>query len=752
MIGTSVEHYQIVERLGQGGMGAVYRATDTLLEREVALKLLRPEYAADPQFAERFRAEAVTLAKLSHPNIATLYGFVRDSTQLCMVMELATGETLTSVLKRTGAMSWERAILLTGQMLDALQYAHERGVVHRDIKPSNLMVGQDDHLKLMDFGIARLMGTTRVTQMGFTVGTLEYMAPEQIRGEDVDGRADIYATGVVLYEMVTGQLPFKSSREQALMFAHLQQEVVPPRTYRPNLPWHLSDVIVRALAKAPGDRFASAREFSDALGASIGSSTVTVRVPTAGHTVTGTSASPRRRTAVSRSTATAGAGRIGDDESTQMAVSAADGRQGWLAKWWPTFRVSSNRFGGNKEPGVMYQAEVGAGGFGGAIRIVAVRMTTAGRRAASRVTEIMRRGGLAPAVVVALLLLIGGGWYWRQQRIRNGETGPTQSAAVSRASAGGNVPASAAGNVAPSTAGTVPASAAGSAPGSAPAGSAVVPASAAGSSSAPTAGGVSAPPSAASAASSTSEPPAGSVRPAAVTGANPGVAPALERGTPTSTVPAASVAGATAGSPAAAVGGSTAGSPAAAAGPPAPARNGAHSVAPTTTAAASTAAKTTAVAPASSLRGGAPAAREGASAPETAATAAPVPVRPAVPTLPDLTLENGVTLLTPKEGDVEETDGLLTVRGNEIVIVDDENKVLRSVRLRADGSGKGPIAAGPAQIYTHRRDRWLVVPLPGDRLVVQIDRDDVAKLIPALEARLGRPVTTVDGEPQFPKH
>jgi hypothetical protein len=136
----------------------------------------------------------------------------------------------------------------------------------------------------------------------------------------------------------------------------------------------------------------------------------------------------------------------------------------------------------------------------------------------------------------------------------------------------------------------------------------------------------------------------------------------------------------------------------------------------------------------------------------TAAAAAPAADHPPVPTVPDVKLENDVTLLTPKDDDVEETEGKLTFHGNEIVIIDEDDKVVRTVRLRADGPGRGPAANGPAQIYSHRRDRWLVLPLTGDRLVVQIDRDDIPKLTAALEARLGRPVTTVDGEPKFPKH
>jgi tRNA A-37 threonylcarbamoyl transferase component Bud32 len=689
MIGTKIEHYEIVERLGQGGMGAVYRATDTMLEREVALKMLRPEYAADPLFAERFRAEAVTLARLSHPNIATLFGFVRDASQLCMVMELATGETLGSLLKRTGALSWERAILLTGQMLDALQYAHDHGVVHRDIKPTNLMVGQDDHLKLMDFGIARLMGTTRVTQMGFTVGTLEYMAPEQIRGEDVDGRADIYAVGVVLYEIVTGQLPFKSSREQALMFAHLQQEVVPPRTHRPNLPWHLSDVIVRALAKAPGDRYSSAREFADALGASLSSqpATTPIRVST-GHTVSGNAAAPRRRTSPSRAVASAGVAYIGNrgDEETR-ATAAADGQKpGFWARWWPQVRVSSNKFGGANEPGVMYQAAVGAGGFAGAIRIVAVRMGTAGRVAATRVSQafvgashlLARR----PAIVGILVMigLVAGGFYWRQRRVD--PNGPQQASVMPAVTAPARTSASA------SPSGTPPIEA----------------------------------PAAPAVATSVSTAPTVEPSSATIPTSVPGAPAAV--GTPTT--PGAK-------------------SPAASREPAL--RSIAPGVYEPVRSAGSAGSPTASSGAVSAPAVSAPAATTSPAATIAAADKAPVPP----PAEPDLKLENEVTLYTPKDGDIEEIEGNLTVHGNEIIIVDGDDKVVSTVRLRADRPGKGPVASGPARIFSHRRTRWLVLPVGGDQFVVQVDRDDVPKLMATLEARLGRPVTMVDGEPQFPK-
>jgi tRNA A-37 threonylcarbamoyl transferase component Bud32 len=724
MIGTKIEHYDIIERLGQGGMGAVYRATDTLLEREVALKLLRPEYAADPLFAERFRAEAVTLAKLSHPNIATLFGFGRDPSQLYMIMELATGETLGNLLKRTGALSWERAILLTGQMLDALQYAHERGVVHRDIKPSNLMVGEDDHLKLMDFGIARLMGTTRVTQMGFTVGTLEYMAPEQIRGEDVDGRADIYATGVVLYEMVTGQLPFKSSREQALMFAHLQQEVVPPRTHRPNLPWHLSDVIVRALAKAPGDRYSSAREFSDALGASASSlslpTTASVRVPT-GHTVSGNAAAPRRRTSPSRAVASAGVAYIGarDDDATTEVPVAQGGKPGFWARWWPQVRVSSNKFGGANEPAVMYQASVGAGGFAGAIRIVAVRMGTAGRVAATRVSQafvgashvVTRR----PAIVgvIVLLALIAGGWYWRQRRID--PNGPREASVMPAVTTPSRSPAPASASGTPVTSPATSTPSASAAPGTA-AGGGVEP-------SAPTVEPASA-----------TIPASGASGVAAAAGASgTSASPSAPASAGPKTPGAATAAGATATREPAVRGGTIAAAHE-------PAKSASKSAAATEVAAPGS----SAVAP----HGPAPAAAGSTTATIAAVDKAPLPP----PAEPDLKLENEVTLYTPKDGDIEETEGTLTVHGNEITIIDGDDKLVKTIRLRADRPGSGPAASGPARIFSHRRTRWLVLPIgAADQFVVQVDRDDLPKLIATLEARIGRPVTMVDGEPQFPK-
>src|ERR1051325_263038 len=170
MIGDVLGSYKIVEKIGEGGMGAVYRGIDVMLEREVAIKMLRPELSSQPEVVERFRTEAVTLAKLNHPKIATLYSFMRDGEDYFMIMEFVRGESLDDVIRRFGAMSVERAILLIGQALEGLDHAHRFGIVHRDIKPANLMLTEEGTIKVMDFGIARMLGTARLTRQGNVVG------------------------------------------------------------------------------------------------------------------------------------------------------------------------------------------------------------------------------------------------------------------------------------------------------------------------------------------------------------------------------------------------------------------------------------------------------------------------------------------------------------------------------------------------------------------------------------------------------
>src|SRR3954468_22069493 len=268
MIGKTLGKYRIVEKIGRGGMGLVYLAVDETLDRQVAIKSISPELVED-DLVRRFRAEAVTLAKVNHPNIATVYELFREDDSLLMVMELVRGQTFEQLIERTGALPAERAIGLVRQVLDALGHAHRAGIVHRDLKPANLMLTHDGAVKVMDFGIARVSGTERMTSDGLMVGTPAYMAPEQVRGEEVDGRTDLYAVGVVFYRLLTGKLPFKAETAVAMIQSQLNAQPTPARQVRSELPDWLDTILVRALQKKPGDRYQNADEFRRAL-ASLG--------------------------------------------------------------------------------------------------------------------------------------------------------------------------------------------------------------------------------------------------------------------------------------------------------------------------------------------------------------------------------------------------------------------------------------------------------------------------------------------------
>ena len=265
MIGQIIGNYKIEAKLGEGGMGAVYRGVDTMLDREVAIKALRPELASQTSVVERFRSEAVTLAKLNHPNIAALYTMFRQGEELYMVLEFVRGETLDTIMQRRGALPAEEAIPVFCQVLDGIDHAHELGIVHRDIKPANIMLTENGKLKVLDFGIARLLGSARMTRAGNIIGTLEYMAPEQVKGLDTDGRSDIYALGMMLYEILTGRLPFQTENEFELM--KLQTEAMPPspRSINPNIPVEVEEAIMRAIQKNPDERFQTAGEMRDLL-------------------------------------------------------------------------------------------------------------------------------------------------------------------------------------------------------------------------------------------------------------------------------------------------------------------------------------------------------------------------------------------------------------------------------------------------------------------------------------------------------
>jgi serine/threonine-protein kinase len=267
MIGRVVGNYEIVERLGEGGMGTVWRAVDVMLEREVAIKAIRPDLAAEPQIVERFRSEAKILAKVHHPAIATIYSFFRDGGELYLAMEFVRGRTLAQVLRQEGALAWPRAVALTAAALEGIDQVHRTGIIHRDLKPDNLMLTESGDIKVMDFGIARAIGASHLTRTGLMVGTLRYMSPEQLRGEEVDHRADLYSLGVVLYEMLTGRVPFTGGSEYEAIRAQVEDPPVPPGTLVAGLPPWLDRVVLTALAKFPGQRFESAAAMADSLAA-----------------------------------------------------------------------------------------------------------------------------------------------------------------------------------------------------------------------------------------------------------------------------------------------------------------------------------------------------------------------------------------------------------------------------------------------------------------------------------------------------
>lgn len=265
MIGTTVGNYRIVEKLGDGGMGSVYRAVDQMLDREIAIKVLRPELTRQSSLSERFRAEAIAMARVSHPNIATLHGLERHGEDLYMIMEYVRGETLEHVVQRSGNIDWRRAAEILTSVLDALDHAHDMGVVHRDIKPANIMLTRSGAVKVMDFGIARMVGRSRQTQFGHAVGTPMYMAPEQLRGEDVDGRTDLYAVGAMLFELVTGRMAFEADSDYKLMMMQLNDPPPAPSSIERDVPASIDRIVLRAMEKRADERFPSAAAFRGAL-------------------------------------------------------------------------------------------------------------------------------------------------------------------------------------------------------------------------------------------------------------------------------------------------------------------------------------------------------------------------------------------------------------------------------------------------------------------------------------------------------
>ena len=252
MIGKTISQYKILEKLGEGGMGVVYNAHDTKLDRDVALKFLPLELTKDPSARERFIHEAKAASALSHPNVCTIHDIQEHENQMFIVMDFVDGQTLR---EKKDSISFKQAIDIGIQVADGLAAAHEKGIVHRDIKPENIMIRKDGIVQVMDFGLAKLRGSvTRLTKEGSTVGTAGYMSPEQVQGQDTDHRSDIFSFGVLLYELLTGQLPFKGVHETALAYEIVNVDPAPMSSIKPEIDPNLDAIVLECLEKDPRER------------------------------------------------------------------------------------------------------------------------------------------------------------------------------------------------------------------------------------------------------------------------------------------------------------------------------------------------------------------------------------------------------------------------------------------------------------------------------------------------------------------
>jgi TolB-like protein len=263
MIGRRLGDYEIVEPLGEGGMGIVYRARDATLDREVALKVLQPYLAQDAEYERRFVREAKTAAKLDHPNIVAVYSAGRCENVLFMAMQLVRGQTLQQVLKRRKRLPVAEALAIARQAAEALDAAHKAGLVHRDIKPNNIMVDGDGRVKIMDFGLMRSrLGGEAITQRGDFFGTPEYASPEQCETTELDGRSDLYSLGVVLYELLSGRMPHKAGTPLALFKKILHERPRALRSINPSVPPAVAGIVEKLMEKSPASRFASGAELA----------------------------------------------------------------------------------------------------------------------------------------------------------------------------------------------------------------------------------------------------------------------------------------------------------------------------------------------------------------------------------------------------------------------------------------------------------------------------------------------------------